>query len=106
MGSLMMSSSSAGLIKISEFPEPWYKIKVPKALKWQILSEIHLKKKILLYKTFTRRTPNGIIDGFIRKVNQKIKLPDDTCPSFAFLKHECFENPSNKKVSNLLYSAL
>ena len=27
------------------------------------------------------------MDGFIRKVNQKINLPDDACPDFAFLKH-------------------
>ena len=35
-------------------------------------------KKILnLYKTFTRRTPKGIMDGLIREVNQKINLSDD-----------------------------
>ena len=27
------------------------------------------------------------MDGFIRKVNQKINLPEDACPDFAFLKH-------------------
>ena len=44
------------------------------------------KKNLNLYKTFTRRMPNGIMDGFIRKVNQKINLPDATCPDFSFLK--------------------
>ena len=29
MGSLMTSSSSAGLIQISKFPEPCYQVKVP-----------------------------------------------------------------------------
>ena len=27
------------------------------------------------------------MDRFIRKVNQKINLPDDACRDFAFLKH-------------------
>ena len=44
------------------------------------------KKNLNLYKTFTRRTPNGIMDGFIRKVNQKVNLPDDACPDLAILK--------------------
>ena len=38
-------------------------------------------KSLNLYKTFTRRTSNGIMDGFIRKVNQKVNLP-----GFAILK--------------------
>ena len=33
------------------------------------------KKNLNLYKTFTRRMPNGIMDRFIRKVNQKVNLP-------------------------------
>ena len=45
------------------------------------------KKNLNLYKTYTGRTPNGIMDGFIRKINQKINLPDDVCPDFALLKH-------------------
>ena len=44
------------------------------------------KKNLNLYKTFTRRTANGIIDGFIRKVNKKVNLPNDACPDFAILK--------------------
>ena len=35
------------------------------------------------------------MDGFIRKVNEKINLPD------RYFKGRSFENLSNKKVSNL-----
>ena len=39
------------------------------------------EKHLDLHKTFTRRMPNGIMDGFIRKLNQKVNLP-----GFALLK--------------------
>ena len=38
------------------------------------------------------------MDGFIRKVNQKVNLPDDACPDF--IKDGFLKNPSNKKISN------
>ena len=62
-----------------------------------------------LKKTFTRRTPNGIMDGFIRKVNQKINLPDDACPDFAFLKHGFLKSRPVKRFQIcyiVLYSAM
>ena len=62
-----------------------------------------------LKKTFTRRTPNGIMDGFIRKVNQKINLPDDACPDFAFLKHGFLKSRPIKRFQicyKVLYSAM
>ena len=55
------------------------------------------KKNLNLYKTFTRRMPNCIMDGFIRKVNQKINLTDDACPDFAFLKHRFFKTRPIKR---------
>ena len=39
-----------------------------------------------LYKTFTRRTPNAIMDGFIRKINQKVNLLDFAILKDGFLK--------------------
>ena len=54
-----------------------------------------------MYKTYTGRTPNGIMDGFIRKINQKINLPDNVCPDFALLKHRFL-----KTRPILLYSAI
>ena len=44
------------------------------------------KTNLNLYKTFTRRTPNGIMDGFIRKVKQKVNLPDFAILKGGFLK--------------------
>ena len=56
----------------------------------KILSEIHKKKKqkkkqkkiLICIKPLQEETPNGIMDGFIRKVNQKVNLP-----GFAILKN-------------------
>ena len=45
-----------------------------------------------MYKTFTRRTPNGIMGGFIRKVNQKVNLP-----GFAILKDGFLKTHSIKR---------
>ena len=41
------------------------------------------------------------MDTFIRKVNQKINLPDAACPDFSFLKDGCLKTRPIKKVSNL-----
>ena len=67
------------------------------------------KKNLNLYKTFTRRTLDGIMDGFIREVNQKINLLDDACPDFAFLKHGFLKTRSIKRFQIcyvVLYSAM
>ena len=40
------------------------------------------------------------MDRFIRKVNEKVNLPDDSHPD-RYFKGQIFENPFNKKVSNL-----
>ena len=45
------------------------------------------KKNVNLYKTFTRRTPNGIMDGCIRKVNQKVNRQIDS--SFETICMKC-----------------
>ena len=44
------------------------------------------KKNLNLYKTFTRRMPNGIMDRFIRKVNQKVNLLGFAILKDGFLK--------------------
>ena len=40
-----------------------------------------------MYKTFTRSTPNGIMDGCIRKVNQKVNRQIDS--SFETICMKC-----------------
>ena len=54
-------------------------------------------KDLNLYKTFTKRTPNGIMDGFIRKVNRKVNLPDDAHPDFTILKDGFLKTRPMKK---------
>ena len=44
------------------------------------------KISLNLYKTLTRRMPNGIMDGFIRKFNQKVNLPGFAILKDGFLK--------------------
>ena len=41
------------------------------------------------------------MDGFIRKVNQKVNLPDDAHPDFTILKGGFLKTRPIKKVSNL-----
>ena len=46
------------------------------------------------------KTPKGILDRFIRKVNQKGKPAGRCPPGLLYFKGRIFENPSNKKVSD------